>query len=218
MTIVIAGQVNIDEIAKALQSLEKRIISKGKKAAFTKPWQTPVPPLEKSSNVRIVYPADEEDCGLVTVGWRGPLCTTDNLKLTASSVLLRYLSDTSVSPLQREFVEIPDPYASQISFNINENYESLLYFTFESVPMNKIDLIDAKLKGILANIASGKEKIDMIRMRNILERNILEYLSNLESNPHDAVAFLAIGDVLYGRTTEDVSFTKPKEQSLKNFR
>lgn len=47
----------------------------------------------------------------------------------------------------------------------------------------------------------------MARMKNILERNILEYLSNLESNPHDAVAFLAIGDVLYGRTPQDVSYT-----------
>lgn len=120
-----------------------------------KPWQTPVPPLEKSANVRIVYPSDEEDCGLVTVGWRGPLCTTDNFTLTACSVLLRYLSDTSISPLQREFVEIPDPYASMVSFNIIENSESLLYFTFENVPMEKIDMIDAKLNAILANIASG---------------------------------------------------------------
>lgn len=53
-------------------------------------------------------------------------------------------------------------------------------------------------------ISLGNEKIDMSRMKNILERNILEYLSNLESNPHDAVAFLAIGDILYGSTPEDV--------------
>lgn len=82
--------------------------------------------------------------------------------------------------------------------------------------MNKIDSIDSKLHGILTNIASGKEKIDMIRMRNILERNILEYLSNLESNPHDAVAFLVIGDVLYGRTAEDVSFTKIINERITN--
>lgn len=46
----------------------------------------------------------------------------------------------------------------------------------------------------------------MVRMKNIMERNVLEYLSNLEGNPHDAVAFFVIGDVLYGNTTEDVSF------------
>lgn len=53
-------------------------------------------------------------------------------------------------------------------------------------------------------LITGMEQIDMVRMSNILERNILEYMSNLESNPHDAVAFLAIGDVLYGRTPKDV--------------
>lgn len=49
------------------------------------------------------------------------------------------------------------------------------------------------------------EKIDTDRIKNILDRNILEYLSNLENSPHDAISFLVIGDVLYGDTAEDVS-------------
>lgn len=44
----------------------------------------------------------------------------------------------------------------------------------------------------------------MTRMNNILDRTILEYLNNLETNPHDAIAFLAIGDFLYGETVNDV--------------
>lgn len=48
----------------------------------------------------------------------------------------------------------------------------------------------------------------MIRLKNILERNVLEYLSNLESSPHDAISFLVIGDVLYGNTPEDVRFNQ----------
>lgn len=136
--------------------LEERISQKPKKPTYVRPWQTPVPSLTESKDVRILYPADEEDCGLVSVGWRGPMPTIDNLKLTACSVLLRYLSDTSVSPLQREFIEIADPYASQISFNISENSESLLYFLFESVPMEKVDLISPKLMNILQNIADGR--------------------------------------------------------------
>lgn len=120
-----------------------------------RPWQTPVPPFGESVNKRVDYPADEEDCGLFNIGWRGPKCTTENLKLTSCSVLMRYLSDTSVSPLQREFVEIPDPFASQISFNINENTESLIYFTFENVPLDKMEEILPKLQSILQNIAEG---------------------------------------------------------------
>lgn len=126
-----------------------------KKAEFTRPWQTPIKPLAKSENVKILYPASEEDCGLIFVGWRGPKCAQENLKLTACSVLLRYLSDTSVSPLQRDLVEIDDPYASNISYNIVENYESLLYFSFENVPLEKVELVFDRLQGVLNKIANG---------------------------------------------------------------
>lgn len=206
LTCIIAGQIDIDEICRVLRPLEEKILSKPLKEAFVRPWQTPVPPFENSINKKVEYPADEEDCGLLSVGWRGPKCTTENLKLTSCSVLMRYLSDTSVSPLQREFVEIPDPYASQISFNITENTESLLYFTFENVVLDKMESILPKLQSILKNIANGTEKIDTNRLKNILERSILEYLSNLESSPHDTIAFMVIGDVLYGNTPEDVSY------------
>lgn len=154
---LITGQVSIEEVAKVLQPLEQRILRDGPRPPLVRPWTTPVPPLVKSQNIRIVYPSDEEDAGIVIVAWRGPLCTVENLKLTACSVLLRYLADTSVSPLQREFVEIADPFASQISFTINENLESLLYFTLENVPMEKIDLVYGKLCGILENIANGNK-------------------------------------------------------------
>lgn len=44
----------------------------------------------------------------------------------------------------------------------------------------------------------------MKRLQNILERSILEYFSNLESNPHEALAFSVIADALYGINDEDV--------------
>lgn len=187
-----------------MAQFEAEILKKPSREPFVKPWQTLVPPMTDTKTFKIVYPSDEEDFGLVLIGWRGPKCTTENLKLTACNLLLRYLSDTSVSPLQREFIEIPDPYASQISWNIVENSESLLYFSFDNCPLPKIDMIYNKLQQILNNFANGSEKIDMKRMNNIIDRNILEYLSNLENNPHDTVAFIVIGDALYGEKPEDV--------------
>lgn len=46
----------------------------------------------------------------------------------------------------------------------------------------------------------------MTRMKNILDRNILEFINNLEGSPHEAIAFLTIADSLYGNTDSDVSF------------
>lgn len=148
---------------------------------------------------------------------------------------MRYLSETYVSPLQREMVEISDPYASTVSYSklflhsqlklkfklfkiylkqfvyfsfiqdIIENYESALYFSFENAPLQKIDLVYEKMQTTIEKIANADEKFDMNRMQNILERSILEYYSNLESNPHEAIAFASIADSLYGEKNEDVS-------------
>ncbi|XP_049294284.1 uncharacterized protein C05D11.1-like [Anopheles funestus] len=196
--VIITGQIKPDDIFKALEPIEEKIVSKGALPPFERPWQTPVEPLKESTNIKIEYPADEEDCGLFNVAWRGPKATTEYDTLTACAVLLRYLTDTSASPVQREFVEIEDPYASRVGYNIVENSVSLLYISFENVPLGKEDHIFSKLCQLLANIADGKEKLDMQRMRNVIERNRLEALSSLESNPHDDIAFHVIGDVLYG--------------------
>lgn len=120
-------------------------------------------------------------------------------------MLLRYLTDTSVAPLQRELVEIDDPLASNVSYNIIENYETLLSFSFENAPMEKIDLVFERMQWVLKRIANGGERIDMKRLTNILDRIILEYFNTLESNPHDSITFSVIGDALYGNTIEDVS-------------
>jgi len=158
LTLIITGPVKVEDVAKALELFEKRILSKPKKPTFVKPWRTPVSPLTKSINKKIVYPSDCEDCGLVHLGWRGPNCINDIIGLTACSMLLRYLAETSVSPLQRELIEISDPYASHVSFNIIENFESIIYFSFENVPLEKVDLVYDKAKsGFRKNFKRRRE-------------------------------------------------------------
>lgn len=115
--------------------------------------------MAQSENLKILYPSSDEDCGLIVVGWRGPKCAQENLRLTACSVLLRYLSDTSVAPLQRELVEVENPYASNVSYNIIENYETLLYIAFENVPLDKIDRVFDRMQGVLKKIADGMDSI-----------------------------------------------------------
>ncbi|XP_055534540.1 uncharacterized protein C05D11.1-like [Wyeomyia smithii] len=216
--VIITGQIEPDDIFKALEPIEQKILSKGELPPFVRPWQTPVAPLLESKTLKIVYPADEEDCGLLDVAWRGPKATSEYAELTACSVLLRYLSDTSVSPLQQEFIEIESPYASRVGYNIAENSESLLYIGFENVILDKMDAIFPKLMKVLKRIASGEEKIDMKRMASVLERYILESLRNLESNPHDDVAFHVIGDVLYGEVAKDFDTRLNANRSLQELK
>uniref|UniRef100_A0A1B0DIV2 Presequence protease, mitochondrial n=1 Tax=Phlebotomus papatasi TaxID=29031 RepID=A0A1B0DIV2_PHLPP len=86
--------------------------------------KVPIPGTDAIKYHPILYPSDEEDCGLVFIGWRGPKCTVEHTTLTACSVLMRYLSDTSVSPLQRDLLEIDDPYASKSFGKSNQEMAS----------------------------------------------------------------------------------------------
>lgn len=204
LAVIIAGQVNIDEIAKALAPIEKKIIErKGSYPPFKKPWQTPVKPLKESKDLKIVFPSDEEECGLIYVGYHGPAATTEFETLTACYILMKYLCDTSVSPLQQSFIEIDDPFASRVSYNITENSTSLLFFTFENVPLDKIDFVYERLIQLLVDIANGKEQLDEHRLRIVFEKYILERLSSLENSPHDDITFHVLGDFLYANKAED---------------
>lgn len=204
LSIVIAGQVTLEEVMKALAPIEAKIAKrKASYPPFVVPWQTPVSPLKESKDVKVLFPSDEEESGLVYIGFLGPKATTDYETLTACCLLLKYLTETSVSPIQQSFIELDEPFASRVNYNISENSTSLLYFTFENVPIDRIDLIYERFIQLLVDIANGKDKLDEDRMKIVFEKYILERISSLENSPHDDIAYHIFGDVLYGKTQED---------------
>ena len=102
LCLIITGQVEPSEVLKSVEEFESlgaikvlqtvrdvtdamfRTISKcahprclpqGFSAGFERPWMSMVPPLETAHVELVKYPSDEEDNGLVLVGWRGPLAT-----------------------------------------------------------------------------------------------------------------------------------------------
>lgn len=92
----------------------------------------------------------------------------------------------------------------QVGCAMYENSVSCLSLIFKNVPKDKLPQIKPKLMNFLNNIFE-KEDIDMTRMKSVINRRKLECLSNVENNPHDTIAFLIIGHMLYGNTKEDVS-------------
>ncbi|XP_039278670.1 uncharacterized protein C05D11.1 [Nilaparvata lugens] len=205
LTLIICGQVKAEDVFKSLEAFEKKVESKGPRGPFTRPWQSPVEPLTESFDVEKLYASDREDNGLVYVGVRGPSVVKDLYTFRALNLLLKYLTDTSASPLAKAFVEIEDPYASDVSYASFENSESLLMLTFESVPLNKLGLIKDKLKTVMQAIVADSEpyKFNMSRMLTVIRRKKLECLSSFESAPHKTIAYMAIGDALYGNTKQD---------------
>lgn len=48
-------------------------LHQGKRPPFTRPWTSSVPPLTRNIEQTIKYPTDDEEYGMVTTAWRGPL-------------------------------------------------------------------------------------------------------------------------------------------------
>ncbi|XP_033118146.1 uncharacterized protein C05D11.1-like [Anneissia japonica] len=204
LCLIITGQVEQEQVFEKLKEFEDKIIGKGELPPLTRPWQSPVPPLLESVVQTIPYPSDDETNGMVYIGWRGPK-SQDLYEMSALNVILEYLTDTAVSPLQREFVEIKDPYCSKVRKSIIENSEACFYIKFDNTPVGKLDQIREKLLSVIGDIVSGKESIDMSRMTSVIHREILDSLNSMEERPHDTFAFICIGDFLYGNTPEELN-------------
>ncbi|XP_038073979.1 uncharacterized protein C05D11.1-like isoform X2 [Patiria miniata] len=203
LCLIITGQVTPEEVFQALEPFEERIIAKGDLPPYVRPWQGPVPPLTESVVQTVPYPSDDEANGMVYMAWRAPKAK-DLYTMAAVQVLMEYLTDTSVAPLQRDFVELEDPYCSKVRYSVIEASESCVYVKFDNVPKAKLSEIKDRLCSTLDGISSGKEPVDMERMASVLHRRILECLNHMEERPHDTFAFMGIGDFLYCDTKEEL--------------
>nr|KAG5705771.1 hypothetical protein BaRGS_027430 [Batillaria attramentaria] len=201
LCLIITGAIKAEDVFRALQPVEEKL-KKRASPPFTRPWQSPVPSLPDSQERVVPYPTDDEEYGMVTVAWRGFLAK-DQYKYEALSILLDYLSDSAISPLQRDFVEIEDPYCSKVYQFIIENSETCFGFSFGNVDKKRLHDIAPKLKELLKKIADGEEKIDMDRIANLIHRRVLDALNTIEGDVHDSVAYMIIGQFLYGDTKED---------------
>lgn len=203
LRLIIVGLIKPDDVFRALEPVESKIIEKGDRGPFTRPWQSQCPPVEQAEDIVIKYPSDDETSGMVSVSWRGPSAVKANDEVSACAILLKYLTDFSVAPLQQEFVEIDNPFANLVSYSLYENSETCLYLMFQGVPKEKLHLIKPKLDTVFKAIVD-KEDIDMKRLKSIINRQKLEYLSNLEISPHSSVANLLINQMLFGHSEEDL--------------
>ncbi|XP_032814630.1 uncharacterized protein C05D11.1-like [Petromyzon marinus] len=203
LCLIITGQVDPEEVFRALDLTEQKIKSKDPLPPHVRPWQSSVPEFTDLTESVVQYPSDDETTGMVTVAWRGP-SAKDLYKMTAIGTLLEYLSDTAISPLQRDLVEISDPYCNKVGCSILENSVGCVYIKCCNVPFPKLSDVKEKLLATLRRIGDGTEALDMPRMQTVIARQILEALNHAEDHPHEAIAFSCIGHFLYGDTEEEL--------------
>ena len=73
-----------------------------------------------------------------------PFPLQDRYQFTAVTMLLEYLADSPVAPLQAALVEVPEPFCAEISESVYENSEACVGFSFSGVPTNQLPLLEDK--------------------------------------------------------------------------
>lgn len=115
-----------------------------------------------------------------------------------------YLTDTSIAPLQKHLVEIPDPYCNDVGYEMIEHPQSCLYIQADNVAAEKLTATKDKIHEVLLEIASGREKIDMDRMASVINRLILDAKDKIENHSHDTFADYMIFDFLYSKSCDQL--------------
>ena len=162
----------------------------------------------------IVFPSEDEDVGSVTIGLRGHPYTAFE-DLAALQVLYAYLTDSPVSLLHRCFVDLEQPYCSEVCVQTNSQLVSAHALMFENAAVHTLSDIEPRLfhvvrkhfLGEAASSGSGNAALqhlpedsgfDLQRMQLVVQREIRSLLDEAERRPHRTIAHLAIGDFLYG--------------------
>jgi len=195
MRVIVTGKVNEDEVLSALSEIETKIIQKNIEYESERPWASVVPAFTQDQEKRVEFPSDEEDGGaIVSISWRS-CAWSDFLQRNALYVLMSYLTDSAVAPLQKEFVESEDAVCGDLSFSTSEGVECCVYLMFKNVETEDMDDIKPQLFELLNEIV--KEGIDMKRMKSVIKQKRVKFLSGIEEDPHNSFSMEMISDFIY---------------------
>ena len=173
--LTITGQISPHELFESLDEIEKKIVQKrlpppdgsGPPPELERPFIRDIEPLNQTKKIVMKYPSDDEKFGRVKMGWRMEGNLTSNIeKTTDLSILHSYLTSTSASPFTKSFVDIPEPLATSVYFDIYLNWEPSVVADFYNVPVEFMEEIDRKYNEVVQKIIDN-EGINMERMHTI---------------------------------------------------
>ena len=215
LCMLIVGNLTLDDLASSLHEFTCKVKSKTLSKDFVRPWSTISPSFVESSVLKVSFPSDEESVGSVNIGFRGPRVENTH-EIEGLQVLFQYLTDTTLAPLHKTFVECDEPYCSSVSVESHLYADSSFVFHFDSVPVSLLEKVEPLFYVAIDQIVRQNIPFDVQRMNAIIELNYRNALSSIENSPHRALIHCGIQHFLYGNESSfpqvtdmfDISYSK----------
>jgi Zn-dependent M16 (insulinase) family peptidase len=203
LCVIVTGQVDYTEFCEACAPVVESILASEKIKAlppFKRPFASPVPFPKAPKMQKIEFPAEDEKSGaMVNFAWSGP--KWDDLKTcTALGVLMGYLTQDAVAPLEKAFVETSPALCGSVGHSMYEQTTYLLKITLASVDNEQLASrdVNAELTAALqAVVAEGGASIDVERIKSLIGQRIRRHFSAMEGDPHEMLSGNLIGAFLY---------------------
>ncbi|EME29242.1 Uncharacterized protein Gasu2_55250 [Galdieria sulphuraria] len=206
LCVIVIGSVDTELLLSTLQAIENKMIVKRlergwQRLPFEKPWKDPIPPMPPLENelLSITFPADDESCGSLYLGWRGPYWNEFEV-IAAIDVLHSYLTAGASSPLHASLVDCEEPFCSGVHYSLLENKATAHIFVAEDASPEHFQDILYRYDQVL-NSLCRRGCLDMERLHGLVHRAKVQFLSSLEESP-ESLAFPVIIHFLY-HSSED---------------
>lgn len=162
-----------------------------------RPWvdSTPVPPLKESKIETVEFPGKDESMGEVMLAFLGP-DSTDPVASTAMEVLSMYLAGSSVSVLENQLVEIEKPWASSVSFYMEQRPASAIWISMTAVETIKLKDAEKQLLKVLAETVEKPLNFDYLKQ--LIRRDKRQRKFYIEVTGH-TLSRPIINDHLFGK-------------------
>lgn len=195
LNVIITGSVDETELLKVMEEFDSELpnlpLVPNKRPFIDTPA---TPPLTEDIIKNVEFPDKDESTGQVGLSWIGP-DANETVENVALDILGTYLTNSAISLLQANLVEIEDPLAVEVYYYTDDYKKTGINLTLSSVPTLKLQECRDKVVELLQNHAKD---FDLQRIREVLETSKSKYIFQTEKSPSN-LATIAIEHFLYGK-------------------
>lgn len=196
LCVIITGSVEEDELMELMVKFDEELESLPEipnKRPFLD--TTRDLPLTKTITKSVLFPDKDESSGSVMFSWIGP-DSRDTILDQAVDILGKYLTSSSVSLFSQNFIEIADPWSTDTGFYTESYIFSGIVINFDNVPTDRLESLPKKVLDLMRDHCA-ESKLDIIRLRDLVEQTMLKYVHKAEKSP-ESLAYISIYEFEYG--------------------